>query len=396
MLVTAVTSGTPNDRTLGLWYDTLQARWAIYNQDTATNLAIGSRFNVWVVPGGLETQVVYGNGITWVALDGPSFNRRPEGLVFFSTQFNPPEGAGFVYSTEAQRAAFFFDRWYLDNTGGPVFPEDLALLAVGVPANEAHFRQLTSEDTLSLGDSIVVHPLLNGDGFQLPFCANEAYETGSGIATNNDPIAMTYRADVGRWAIHNPAGGSVAADLRFHIGVPERDALSFVHIAGNDNTGGSISLLDHPALNNNPDAVFLVQPVTRSQGFDAVPDVHEVGVVWEATTQHWALWHQDVTAFTVGSLFHIWVPKRHAWRHINTAENVSGVYTTLDHPRINNNPFARILFSKNNTPEALPTMNTNPGRTSLIYAGNRWQLWNSTGVNQFLGIGYNLVFLGND
>jgi len=115
--------------------------------------------------------------------------------------------------------------------------------------------------------------------------------------------------------------------------------VSYVHVATNDNISGpsdELTELDHPLLNDNPDARLLVTHNWNPPGGAGVYNDHPVGVVYYASYSgggSWFIKNQDSSSFIVGAAFNVLIlgPDTLSFVHLTTDDNSAGRASYL-HP----------------------------------------------------------------
>jgi len=118
--------GAIDAHVIGVWYDTKQGRWAIFNQDFAP-MPLKSTFQIYVAQGGTSTFVqrataanTYGS-TTWI--DNPATNGRPYAALIVTPNWNPG-GAGGTYNNHV--TGVWYDakkgQWAILNQDGAAMP----------------------------------------------------------------------------------------------------------------------------------------------------------------------------------------------------------------------------------------------------------------------------------
>lgn len=170
--------------------------------------------------------------------------------------------------------------------------------------------------------------------------ANESTDTPSRTAVASDPSVD-----------ENMAADDATGELR------GEDA--FVHRATSENIVDNSTYIDHPAANDNRNAVVLVTQLSRA-GVE-VENASTVGVWFDANRDRkWAIFNQDLAPMPEGTLFTVVVlePSEdatfvHKVTPTNTVENV----TYLNYPLTNDSPDAILSV----------TPNWNPGGGAGVY-----------------------------
>jgi hypothetical protein len=149
----------------------------------------------------------------------------------------------------------------------------------------------------------------------------------------------------------------------------------FVHTATAANTSGNHTYIDHPLTNNNPNAIVLVTPNWNPGGVGSTYNNHPIGVYYSGGEQKWAVFNQDLASMPTGAAFNVLIPATgaDAFVHTATAANITGNWTTIDHPLTNNNPNAIVLV----------TQNWNPGGGSGTYNNHPIGVWYYSSIGKW-------------
>ncbi len=117
---------------------------------------------------------------------------------------------------------------------------------------------------------------------------------------------------------------------------------TFVHVSGEKNIGGNSTFLNEEGLNNNPNAIIIVEADENAR----VANPHPVGV-WYTGSQ-WAVFNQDIAAMPPGVKFTItWSnPDNNSFYQKFSKENQSGGKMLIDNDALNNNPSASFYVSQ--------------------------------------------------
>jgi len=149
----------------------------------------------------------------------------------------------------------------------------------------------------------------------------------------------------------------------------------FLHVATTINTSGNATMLDHPLLNNQPNAIFFVTHNWNPGGVGGTYHEHNFGVYYVAN--RWRIFNQDLSTMQPGATFNIFIPTPGANVFVQkaTADNISGNTTLIDHPQANNDPNAILLVTQNWNPEGgLGIYNNHP--IGVYYTGSNWAIFN--------------------
>jgi len=173
----------------------------------------------------------------------------------------------------------------------------------------------------------------------------------------------------------------------------------FVHTATSANIGPHYTCIDHPLTNNNPNAIILVTANWNPGGMGNTYDNHSIGVAYSTVEYKWVIFHEDQAAMPIGAAFNVLIPDASAgvFVHEATVSNTSYSWTTIDHPRTNDNPNAIVLV----------TQNANPGGAGYIYndhsigmyyssAEKKWVIYNQDLDSMPIGAAFNVLIPPTD
>lgn len=215
------------------------------------------------------------------------------------------------------------------------------LLGLNLLNAQTAFRHLTSTANTSEHVTTLDHPQLNGNPNAVVFVAPSWEENGD--QNHIHPFGVWYNGS--RWTIlnQNKAAMSAAPTYRFRFKVLAFSAATsntFVHTVSTSNKAVHITTLDHPALNNKPNAVVMVTQLYN------VANPHEIGVWYDAG--RWKIFNQDRVELPVNAKFNVLIGTNGggingatAVQHTHTNASKLGAphpgYTILDHSTFNNN-----------------------------------------------------------
>src|SRR5690606_38989998 len=113
------------------------------------------------------------------------------------------------------------------------------------------------------------------------------------------------------------------------------------------------TVLSHPLLDGNPDAKILI---TYNWHENAVYNNHPTGVMYDGS--NWVVFNEDLSPMPEGAAFNVYVINNKAATFVHNADvgNIFDDMTIINHPLLNNNPYAMIYITKNHK----GTYNTSP------------------------------------
>ncbi|MEZ4371489.1 MAG: trypsin-like serine protease [Polyangiaceae bacterium] len=143
-----------------------------------------------------------------------------------------------------------------------------------------------------------------------------------------------------------------------------------VHVTSGANTSFNVTVLDDPALNDNPSALLIA---SQGQSPSGVRNPHPIGVYYYGG--RWRIFNQDRAPMPGGAVFHY--SAGGGFIHYVQAGNLVGSATRLDHPELNGNPAASFVFTLNWT--ARDTYFTRPLSTRYDSTSQRWEIYDVDG-----------------
>jgi hypothetical protein len=229
-------------------------------------------------------------------LDDPVLNNIADAYPHNVGNWNPDGGPG-VYNDHPVSLGYNGSRWYLRQ-------EDLASYSSGARFNVfapgfgsgRYLHQNTAGNT-SGAFTTLNHPDLNN---RPDYILLVTRNPGSGTVIDlNAPIAVNYFS--GAWSVYRMTGTAMPNLGGFNVYFQPPSSNAFRHRTGVGNTGGNVSLIDHPLLNDHRCAKFHVSQATDL----VVSNPHQIGVYYSPSAQRWSLFNQDLATMPLGAEFHI-------------------------------------------------------------------------------------------
>lgn len=120
----------------------------------------------------------------------------------------------------------------------------------------------------------------------------------------------------------------------------------YKHTTDPSNIIANLTKLDHPMLNNNPDAKLVA---THNYHPNNLYNEHVYGAFYNTSTGFWFLYNEDTVSMLIGASFNIYIAQSdEIFVHIATAANQGNGpnVTIIDNPLLNDN-FGRLVFVTN-------------------------------------------------
>jgi hypothetical protein len=396
--------GTPASaisRPLGVWYDSLAGRWGIFDQGIAA-MEMGESFNVAVIPAGEPVGYVHhadvGNTTgSRTTLDHFLLNGRPDALVFVTQNWNPPTPPSAVYNAEHVVVSYdtASERWRIGNENFLANMPIGAAFNVYSPVSESAIAQHratapTFNYTL-LGES----GMLGDGGQRLIVSPNLSPQDGLPTTSISKPYGVFYTAFSDAWAIFNQDNmTSWPVDTVHNVYSPEFTARSWTHQGRVGNVLSSLTILQHPLLDDRPEAVFVVTQNWNSVTSSGVYNDEEVRVVYDVTANRWWIGNADGSSMPLGAEFNILLPGPDdvAFQVTASGANTDGATMTIDHPSLNGLPHLTLLGQNNFSGfGAPPTDNLHSIASQYDDATGRWKIVNLDGASFAVGATVNVI-----
>ena len=115
----------------------------------------------------------------------------------------------------------------------------------------------------------------------------------------------------------------------------------YLHTTSAANISDHISYLDHPNLNNNPNATIFVMHNYGSTGY-----IHDlpIGIWYSDSESKWSVFNEDVSTMSENIMFNVFIADGASV--IETTADGASSYHTIDNALINNNPSSVVFASK--------------------------------------------------
>lgn len=243
--------------------------------------------------------------------------------------------------------------------------------AVAQPSSA--FIHVADTGNINLNYSVADHAGLNDSALKTPIFMHR-YNVGNDyIAYLNKKLGAWYIMGSGRWSVFTQDKSAFKENTAFNVLVPGDDMNTFVHKSDANNTAFDYTTIDNPLINNNPNAVFLVNDLYKSKY-----NLKITGVYYNQSSQRWRIFNMDGSDMEENLSFSIVVSKNGmpygAAFHTATAQNIIDNRTALDIPAINNNPDALVFVSQ--VWKAGGAKNNN--HVGVYYALGKWYVYNET------------------
>ena len=234
-------------------------------------------------------------------IDHPDLNSNPSASIFVTHTYNPGGGSGLYdnnvlgtyYDTTFNRWAIYHEDSTMPINAGLKYNVYIAFNPSDVIT---HIASVANQGTTA-AHTVIDDPRFNGQN-PGPIAVMSHYFNPFSVVNNNSH-RFTYDIVLNRRIISNESGTAIPTNVAFKILVTPTGAgtASFRHTSNAGNITGNYTVLDHPLLNNNPNATLVFSHY--SNGF-----INSVLGVWY-TGSRWAIYTEDTSPFPIAVAFDI-------------------------------------------------------------------------------------------
>ncbi len=343
--------------------------------DTAISLAAASS------PGVQFVHVATAANISGAAtsIDHPLLNNDPNAVIIATPNWNPGGGSG-VYNDHPIAVGYLSPKWLIVNQDIAPMPAYAAFNVLVPKAGPNAFIHAATATNTFHNYTLIDNPLTNGK-------PNAKILVTPADTTNSRPIGVWYNGT--KWGIFNQDSANMPTGTFFNVFViPETYAGGFVHQATAANISGNYTVIDHPLINGNPNAIVFVTPNWNPGNVGGTYNNHNIGIWYSSSQQKWAIFNQDLAAMPVNAAFNVLVlvPQSDVFVHKATSANSSGHVTYIDHPLSNNDPNAIVFV----------TPNWNPGGVGGTYNNHNIGVWYSLTNQKWSIFNQDIATMPND
>jgi hypothetical protein len=164
----------------------------------------------------------------------------------------------------------------------------------------------------------------------------------------------------GKWNIFNQDLSPMTPNAKFNVMVAAPSNTAFAHIA--TAPSGHVTIIDHPSLNNNPNAKLLV-----TQKWENTYNNNPIGIYY--TGNRWAIYNQNYKPMPVKAQFNIVM---HNAAFVVTASAPTQNYYFFDNASTTNQPNNLVFTTQ------YWTSVYNANETGVWYANGKWSVFNQS------------------
>ena len=242
-------------------------------------------------------------------------------------------------------------------------------------AQDAMFVHTATAGTITVDLSLIDHPDLNGNPNAKLLVSHNWNPGGTGGVYNDFTTGVYYSAGDSKWGVYNESGANMVEDSSYNVYIAQGSEV-FLHIADLANQGSfaSYSVLNHPDLNNNPNANIIL---TTYYNPNSLRNDHNYGVWYDDIDGRWNIYTEGGADIPLDSAFFVGISGGLgvSAKHQATAGNISGNYTVIDHPLLNGDPNARFTFTHNWGTSGNTSNVIVDNTMGVWYTGSNWSIY---------------------
>lgn len=233
----------------------------------------------------------------------------------------------------------------------------LAVFALSNTLIGQSFRHTAAGGNISGHITYLDHALTNNLPNKLLFVSQE---WGSAGPYNPHTVGVWYSNN--KWTVFNQDFAAMPQQAKFNVLALDPGERVFIHTASSATISRHVTTIDHPLLNNNPNARMLV---TQNWGNAGPYNKNAVGVYY--TGSRWAIYNQNRAAMPVNAKFNVWVDDR---IFVVAAATPTTNWFVFDNPATNNQPNALVFATQ------YWTNVYNTHEIGTWYTNNKWSIFN--------------------
>lgn len=255
----------------------------------------------------VHTATAANSSFNGTVIDHPDLNSNPNAKIVFShfwTGTYNNNVSGLWYRSSDGRWIIYNENSTVDMVIGSkynIFIADVAEVFTHVAS--------TANQGTSNTNTLLDHPLLNGDD-PGPFAVFSNYFNPNEVFNNYNHGFVFDTTLFNNRLLYNENFSVIPENAAFKVLVVPAGSVPGVtvldHLTTAANTAGNITELDHPDLNNNPDAAFVFSHYYGSAGAPSNNNINKVlGAFYLTSAGRWNIFTEDFSAMPEGVAFDI-------------------------------------------------------------------------------------------
>ena len=281
------------------------------------------------------------------------------------------------------------------------FLTTLLLLLIGtvITAQDRIYVHTATVSNTSGNVTYIDHPDLNGNpNAGLVFV--HTYNPGGGSGTyNNKVTGLWYNGGNSRWAIYNEDASALTIGSSYNVYIANSsNVITHVASVANQGSAPSLTVIDDVNFNNQNPGPYAV--MSNYFNPNSVYNNQNYGFYYETSISRREIYEEGLNPIPNNAAFKILVNGSgngvQRFTHQSAAGNISGNYTILDHPALNNNPNATFVYSHYYGVNGASSNVYLNKTTGVWYTGTRWAIYNEDLSTMPSGVAFDVIIAPND
>lgn len=255
----------------------------------------------------------------------------------------------------------------------------MTLFSIDSYASKA-FKHVTSNSNTSSHITTINHSATNNNPNALLIVT---HDYGSSGPYQKKAVGVWYSG--GKWKIYNEDRSAMLKGVKFNVLVTSPSSYSFSHTAASGNITNNYTILNHPALNNNPNALLLV-----TQNWKGTYNTNAIGVWY--TGSRWSIYNQNRKAMPKGTRFNVFIANKspHGSAFLHNAGTSSNHISYINSTKTNSKS-SSYVFTTQNWKTSGPY---NDHQVGVWYASNKWTVYNEDRAKLPKNAKFNMFVMG--
>jgi hypothetical protein len=251
----------------------------------------------------------------------------------------------------------------------------LALCTSVLFAQATMFVHTATAGNISADASFIDHPDLNGNPNAEILISHNWNPPGSAGVYNDNNTGVFYSNGQNKWGVYNENASAMIVGSSYNVYIGSGDVVLHIADLANQATNPVYSVINHPDLNGNPNARIVLTTYFNPNG---LRNDHTYAVWYNNTTDRWNIFPEDLVVLPLDTAFFMGVPDGNTavFTHRADAGNITGNYTVIDHPLLNNNPNAVFVYTHNWGISGGSGNVVLDHVTGAWYTGSNWAIYN--------------------
>ncbi len=247
------------------------------------------------------------NTLNWSVIDNALINGQPGAAIQLTKNWNANGSDYAVYNPNETGLRYLnTNKWAVYNENADVMLDNIPY-NVFIPAagdnSYVHYMDVSPIITpkAALPFLFLDNPLLNDTPEAMVFVTHN--RNGNDIYQLS-PTGVFYTG--GFWTVANLDGVNMPINNAFNVYIANEHDNAFYHITTADNISGNTTIIDHPDLNGNPNAILIVTTNATPGGIPAGSSGSAtIGVWYSPGVEKWSIFNEDATPMDAGRGYNV-------------------------------------------------------------------------------------------